>query len=274
MRPIAFALPRALTAFALAAGCVVLAPGAAAARGGGSHGWLAPVSGPLLRSFSVGVDRFAAGQHRGVDLAAPAGTPVLSACAGRVSFAGRVPRGGQTVSVRCGPLVATLQHLAAVRVARGRLVARGAPIASVGRAQPRPHVHLGARDAASGRYLDPLSLLGGTPGTLPPAPAPRQAPLGPAPAPRLRPALRPRPAPRSRPALRPALRPRPAPPVGAPALRPAPRPAAPAPPGRAPWPVWLGLALVALGLPLGGLRSARRRRRRAGALAARPRTAS
>jgi len=70
-----------------------------------SAGWVRPVAGPVLRVFAVGADRFAAGQHRGVDLSAPPGARVRSACAGRVTFAGTVPRGGRTVSVRCGSSV-------------------------------------------------------------------------------------------------------------------------------------------------------------------------
>ena len=117
----------------------------------------------MLRAFAVGPDRFAAGQHRGADLGAPAGARVRAACGGRVSFAGRVPGGGRTVSVRCGALVATYQHLGGVAVRRGQRLLPGGPIGTVGRARPSPHVHLGARDAATGAYVDPLTLFGGAP---------------------------------------------------------------------------------------------------------------
>ncbi|HEV2787629.1 MAG TPA: M23 family metallopeptidase, partial [Solirubrobacteraceae bacterium] len=123
---------RLLRAFLLllpVAAASALAPAVAAARG-----WQLPVEGEVLRLFAVGPDRYAAGQHRGVDLAAPAGAPVRAACAGRVTFAGRVPRGGRTVSVRCGRLVATYQHLASVAVRRGEAVAAGARIGAAGRA--------------------------------------------------------------------------------------------------------------------------------------------
>ena len=106
-------------AVAVAVALAGLAPGRAAAS---ARGWLRPVDGAVLRAFSVVADRFAAGQHRGVDLAAPPGARVLAACGGRVSFAGRVPRGGRTVSVRCGSLIATYQHLGSVAVARGQAV--------------------------------------------------------------------------------------------------------------------------------------------------------
>jgi len=59
--------------------CPVLPPSVAA------RSWQRPVDGPVLRLFAVGPDRFAAGQHRGVDLAAATGARVGAACGGRVS---------------------------------------------------------------------------------------------------------------------------------------------------------------------------------------------
>ncbi len=225
----------------LLAGCAACASSAVA------RGWLRPVDGPLLRAFAVGPDRFAAGQHRGADLGAPAGARVRAACGGRVSFAGRVPGGGRTVSVRCGTLVATYQHLGRVAVRRGQRLLPGGPVGTVGRARPSPHVHLGARDAATGAYVDPLTLLGGAPPAgvpaVPPRPLSRPRPLGPAP-------------PRA-----------PARPIVVPVAAPA---AVPGSAGaqRAPWPVWLGVGLVALGLPLGGGLVVLGRRRRSTALSA------
>jgi hypothetical protein len=261
--------------------------------------WQRPVDGALLRAFDVGRDPYARGQHRGVDLAAPRGSPVRSACAGRVSFAGEVPRGGLTVSVRCGALVATYQQLGSIALrARGR-VARGARLGSVGLSsdprERRPHVHLGVREAATGRYVDPLTLLATAPGGSPLLPpgtriAPRVAPLGPAPgsprtAPRAVPAL-PRPAPRPAPvSTRAAPRPLPALPRAAPrpapaSTRAAPARSAPALPRAAPtplpasprdaprdlepglpWSVWAGLACFGIGLPVGGFLRLRERRR-------------
>ncbi|MGI8730839.1 MAG: M23 family metallopeptidase, partial [Solirubrobacteraceae bacterium] len=103
------ASPRSVAAVRVLSATVAAVLLAALAPSAHARGWIRPVDGPLLRAFSVGPDRFAAGQHRGVDLGAPAGERVAAACGGRVSFAGRVPRGGRTVSVRCGPLIATYQ---------------------------------------------------------------------------------------------------------------------------------------------------------------------
>jgi hypothetical protein len=140
----------------------------------------------------------------------------------------------------CGSLIATYQHLGGVAVRRGQSVLPGARIGTAGRARPRPHVHLGARDAATGAYVDPLGLFAGSPRAAPPplAAGRRPLPLGPAPA-----ARRPLPHPRALPIARPAAIP----------------PRADVP--RLPWPVWLGVALLGLGLPLGGLVTVRTRRR-------------
>ncbi|MFA9270521.1 MAG: M23 family metallopeptidase [Baekduiaceae bacterium] len=162
--------------------------------------WRPPVDGEPARRVAVGSDRFAAGQHRGVDLAAPVGTPVRAACGGRVRFAGTVGDAGRAVSVTCGRLVASYLHLATIDVRRGGWVPPGTRIGTVGRSgRPRgaPHLHLGARRVADGRYVDPLTLLGAAPGPAPPvAPPPGRA---------RRPGLEPRAVPvRPRPVLEPA----------------------------------------------------------------------
>ena len=243
--------------------CLLLASAANAAAAGP---WQRPVEGSVLRAFSLAADRFVPGQHRGIDLGAPLATTVRAACGGRVSFAGSVPGGGRTVSVRCGRLIATYQQLASIGVRRGAVVLPGAQLGAVGRSKDprtrRPHVHLGVRVAATGRYVDPLSLFGNAPPAIPTLPPGARrirgrAPLGPAPAP-----------PVADPALRPAPRP---------ALRPLPRsqPAGTHTPGLGhasaslPWTVWIGLLCVGLALPLGGVVTVRRRRRRAAAPLAR-----
>lgn len=195
--------------------CAVTADVASAAA------WLRPVSGGALRRFAVGPDRFAAGQHRGVDLASPPGAPVRSACDGRVRFAGVVGSAGRTVAVTCGPLIATYLHLGGIAVARGALVRAGDRLGVVGRSGRvvgPTHLHLGARRVADGRYVDPLSLFGRRP-ALPPGvvPAPGRAP-------------------------RPGLEPRQ---VRRPSPSPVPSEAAHRAPAGLPWPALAGLVLLA-----------------------------
>jgi hypothetical protein len=203
-------------------------PSAAAA----ARRWHWPVRGELTGRFRVTpASPYAAGQRRGIDIAAAPGTAVGSACPGRVTYAGPVPSSGLGVTVRCGRLAATHLGLATVAVRAGSRVAPGTPLGTVGR---EGRLRLGAR-AADRRfgYVDPLGLLA-------PDPLPRP-PLGAAP--------------RARPAV--------PPPLHVPSRRPAP----PAAPPSVPWPAWAGIGLLAAGLPLGALtrRTARRRRSAAAA---------
>lgn len=181
---------------------------------------------------------FVAGTRRGVLLRADPGTRVLAPCAGRVTFAGRLPRLGSGVSLRCGRLVATEFGLERPEVGHRATVPAGAP---VGRLGARGVLRLGARVAADRwGYRDPLPLLA----AVQRAPAPLDAPAA------------------RRRRRRAAPPPRPAPtPVRAPARV------------RAAVPIagWLGAAVAGTAAGLGTtlrLRARRRRSRRADAAAA------
>ena len=60
--------------------------------------WTWPVDGPVLQQFTFGDDPYAGGQHRGIDVGASPGTPVLAPSAGTITFSGSVPGGGRTVT--------------------------------------------------------------------------------------------------------------------------------------------------------------------------------
>ena len=137
--------------------------------------WTWPVDGPVLRPFVLGDDPYAGGQHRGIDVAAPAGSPVRAPAAGAISFAGTVPTGGKTITIRTADGYAvTLQHLGSYTVSRGAEVAEGAVIAAVGDGADA-FVYLGVRHADDENgYVDPLGLL--------PAPVPAPSPPDPPPA--------------------------------------------------------------------------------------------
>ena len=120
----------------------------------------APVS-PLvvLRGFSAPASAYGPG-HRGVDLAAPAGTVIVSAGAGAVSFAGSVAgRGVVVISHADG--IRTEYEPVRPTVSAGQLVTRGQPIGVLHGGHlgcpPGACVHWGARRGTV--YLDPLLLL-------------------------------------------------------------------------------------------------------------------
>ena len=141
-----------------------------------ASGWTWPVDGPVLRPFSFGSDPYAAGQHRGIDIGAPSGTPVRAAAGGVVSFAGTVPNGGKTVTIQTSTGYAvTLVHLGSIRVLRGTAIDEGTTVGTVGPSGvpdiSEPYVYLGIRVASDDQgYLDPLRFL-------PPQAEPPPAPL-------------------------------------------------------------------------------------------------
>lgn len=127
--------------------------------------WTWPVDGPVLQSFRLGADPYEGGQHRGVDVGAPAGAPVVAPAAGAVSFAGTVPGGGQVVTIQTADgYSVTLVHLGTITAERGAVVGEGEPVGSVGPSGapelPVPYVHLGIRVTEDENgYLDPLTFL-------------------------------------------------------------------------------------------------------------------
>jgi len=172
---------------------LTLSPPAAAATD-----WAWPVRGDVVTPYKNGDDPYAAAQHRGIDIAAPIGTRVSAATAGRVTFAGVAGRSGLTVNVRTadGRYDVSYLHLSAAATHEGDAVGRGDPIGAVGtsgtRSVEQPHLHLGVREAGDRHaYRDPLDFLPSLapPATDQPPPAPAEAtePLvaPPAPAPAL-----------------------------------------------------------------------------------------
>ena len=139
---------------ALAGALVVLSVLAAApARASGSWTW--PVTGAVIRGFDPPGSPFGAG-HRGIDIAAAAGTLVRAPAPGVVTFAGNV--GGRLfVTIdHGGGLLSTCSFLSAILVHKGDLVIQGQGIALSGIGHVGdviPNVHLGVR--LNGAYVDP-----------------------------------------------------------------------------------------------------------------------
>lgn len=183
-------MPMRLLALAAVLAALMLTPQAGA--------WTWPADGVVLQPFVFDpAHPYAAGQHRGLDIAADAGATVLAPAAGSITFAGSVPSSGKSVTITTPDGYAvTLTHLGSIGAAKGATVAEGAPIGTVALTgdddEPQPYVHLGVRVAADPQgYVDPASLLPARvpvpPALVPTAsapptdPAPAAAPEAPAP---------------------------------------------------------------------------------------------
>ncbi|MFD3661109.1 murein hydrolase activator EnvC family protein [Streptomyces sp. NPDC058659] len=134
-------------------------------------GLLWPVGPPppeILRGWQPPAGPYGPG-HRGVDLAAPSGTPVLAPTAGTVSFAG--PVGGRGVitltlpGTGTPPLRTTFSPVTPL-VEAGTRVTAGAPVARVTPSThcPRACLHWGLLRGDT--YLNPLLLIGRAPSRL------------------------------------------------------------------------------------------------------------
>ncbi len=115
--------------------------------------------------------------HRGVDLAGPAGTPILAAAAGVVRFAG--PRGGYGNFVEIAHPDGShtrYGHMGRLLVSTGTTVDRGTILGLMGSTGRSTGSHLHFEYLLGGVAVDPLSYLGSGPAR---RPAPRRVPPSP-----------------------------------------------------------------------------------------------
>lgn len=131
----------------------------AATPASASGTWTWPVVGPIIRGFDPPSSPYGSG-HRGIDIAASAGTIVRAPAPGVVSFAGSV--GGHLfVTIdHGGGLLSTASFLSARLVRRGDTVIQGQPIGHSGSGHPgdlKANLHFGIR--LGGTYVDPLDYL-------------------------------------------------------------------------------------------------------------------
>lgn len=124
--------------------------------GAGSGGFIWPVSGSIVSPFGLRWGRL----HSGIDIAAPAGTPIVASASGRVAFAGSMGGYGLIVVVQhAGGLSTAYAHNSSIGVSVGQSVAQGQFIASVGCTGhcTGDHVHFEVR--VNGAAVDPMAYL-------------------------------------------------------------------------------------------------------------------
>ena len=117
-------------------------------------GW--PVAyGTIIVTAEFGVPR-GASRHEGIDLAAPAGTPVRATAHGTVVFAGKDGRYGRTIVVdHGGGFVTRYAHLKKIETKKGRRVGRGEVIGRVGKSGNASGAHLHYEVLRQGVPVDP-----------------------------------------------------------------------------------------------------------------------
>ena len=108
-----------------------------------------PVQGPIIGEFGVHRIRngsIDAGFHKGVDIKAEKGTPILASSSGVVLLAAPLKAHGRTVLINHGQGVMTIYlHMNAIMVRPGQKVVKGQKIGIVGSSglSTAPHVHWG-----------------------------------------------------------------------------------------------------------------------------------
>ncbi|QKT07048.1 M23 family metallopeptidase [Gordonia sp. X0973] len=137
----------------------------AQAHAAGRYGWPLQPRPRLVTAYDPPAQRWQSG-HRGVDLAAAVGQPVLAAGDGTVTFAGRVG-GKPVVAIRHSPTLWTTYEPVEAKVAVGDSVRRGDVVGVVREGHEGCPVaiclHWGARTGSGhdAGYRNPLGLVGG-----------------------------------------------------------------------------------------------------------------
>jgi murein DD-endopeptidase MepM/ murein hydrolase activator NlpD len=123
-----------------------------------------PTGWPVSRSEVVVTAEFGAvrgsSRHQGIDLSAPAGTPVRATADGKVVYAGKDGRYGKTVLVDHGGGYRTrYAHLKKIETKAGKRVRRGELIGRVGKSGNATGTHLHYEVLKNGVEVDPRPYL-------------------------------------------------------------------------------------------------------------------
>ncbi|HUR18099.1 MAG TPA: peptidoglycan DD-metalloendopeptidase family protein [Acidimicrobiales bacterium] len=156
MRCPASAVSAVAAGLVLATLAVLSAPAGAAAADPAPVVYRPPVDAPVADPFRPPQSPYGPG-NRGIDYATAPGTPVRSAAAGVVAFAGPVAGTLHVVVLHADGIRTSYSFLRTVGVHRGQRLAQGEAVGAAG-----PGLHFGVR--AGDAYLDPLVLLAPPPG--------------------------------------------------------------------------------------------------------------
>lgn len=129
---------------------------AAPAAAGPSSGYVWPVRGTVVSPYGQRWGRL----HAGVDIAAPAGTPIVASASGQVIYAGSMSGYGLLVVIQhAGGIATAYAHNSSVAVSVGQSVGQGQAIAAVGCTGHcfGDHVHFEVR--VGGSPVDPMGYL-------------------------------------------------------------------------------------------------------------------
>jgi murein DD-endopeptidase MepM/ murein hydrolase activator NlpD len=147
----------AKTAAATSAAATQMAAVTPAATGNGQFGW--PVQGKITSKYGATADGL---RNDGINIAAPAGAPVVAAADGVVAYAGNELRGfGNMILIRhADGWVTAYAHNQSLTVKKGDSVKRGQTIARVGQTGnvTSPQLHFEIRKGTAAQ--DPMKYLG------------------------------------------------------------------------------------------------------------------
>lgn len=131
--------------------------------------YVRPVAGRLTSDYGPRTSQrlpngnYSSSNHRGIDLAAPRGTPIYAVAGGRVISSGWAGGAGRWVRIRHPDGTITMYaHTSRSYVEVGQAVPAGYRIAAVGSTgnSTGPHLHFAVmRGGPNGRYIDPLPWL-------------------------------------------------------------------------------------------------------------------
>ncbi|HET7322353.1 MAG TPA: M23 family metallopeptidase, partial [Longimicrobiaceae bacterium] len=125
---------------------------------------IAPADGPLSSLFSrarrnpvLHITR----PHKGIDIAAPIGEPILAPAKGKVTYAGMSSGGyGRMVEIDHGyGYITRFAHCSRILVHKGQTVERGEVIAEVGESGIATGPHLHYEVEVNGKQVDPLKFI-------------------------------------------------------------------------------------------------------------------